>query len=412
MSTDSRHRDGLSVLNVVIATPKARGGAVRAGLQFGAHLDGQVSVNTMKMQGDYDDILADELGLKEPINQLPSHTFLRDICSRLINSDQNYSNALIWTKLNPPQNLQSYDLVHIHNAVPLAGMLSVAVHCWFAGVPYCVSTHGISKIPDLPESMEMPTPVALIFRLGFLQPYWWVLRNAAHLFALSERDAARLRRRFADQSISVLPNGVTPNPPSKDAADVVAERTSIASSTPLLLFVGKLLASKGVADLLTAYEQLDNSARLVLVGPLSDQRFADQIDEIDGAEHLGYVDQLLLDNIYQRADVFVFPTRSDVFPLVTLEAMAAQTPVVTTSVGGLSEQVTDQTGVLVPARSPERLAIEIDDLLADDERRALMGEQAFKRVQEHFSWERIAMQAAAEYDRIIRTTETRRTRSN
>lgn len=412
MSTDSHRRDGLSVLNVVIATPKARGGAVRAGLQFGAHLDKLVSVDTIKMQGDHDDVLAEEIELDEAINQLPSYTLFRDICRHIINSEQNYSNTLIWTKLDPPQNLQSYDLVHIHNAVPLGGMLSVAVHCWLADVPYCVTTHGISKIPDFPESMEMPTPVAFIFKLGFLQPYWWVLRNAAHLFALSERDAASLRRRFANQSISVLPNGITPNLPSKDAADVVSERTNISSSTPLLLFVGKLMASKGVADLFTAYEQLDNNARLVLVGPLTNQRFADRIEEIDGAEHLGYVDQSLLDKLYQRADVFVFPTRSDVFPLVTLEAMAAKTPVVTTTVGGLPEQVTNQIGVLVPARSPERLAIEIDDLLADDERRALMEEQALKRAQEHFSWESIATQAVAEYDRIIRATKTRRTRSN
>lgn len=393
--------DDLRVLQVVVGTPKSRMGGVRAGLLLGEYLSEYVSVDTVKMRGDHDETLVNELELDTGPHYIPTNTALRDVAKKLIGSDQNYSNALIWTRLNPPRELETYDVVHIHNAVPLGGMVRIALSCRICGVPYCVTTHGISKIPELPDQMEMPAPARLAFKIGFLRPYWWVLRNAAHLFALSEIDADVIREKLPESSVSISPNGVKPNPPEEDVSDVVESEAGISDDLPLLLFVGKLLPSKGIGDLLVAFDQLESEARLAVVGPIEHERFADRIEEIDGAEHLGYVEQSLLDSLYQRADLFVFPTRSDVFPLVTLEAMAAGTPIITTNVGGLPEQITDETGVLVEPQRPDELVLEIKALLADEERRHSMGTNAIARVRERFSWDSIAKKTAEQYDRIL-----------
>ncbi|WP_435196360.1 glycosyltransferase family 4 protein [Natronomonas sp. EA1] len=410
MSTESPRSNAPSILNVVVATPKARGGAIRAGLQFGEHLNRYLPTRTVKMRGKHDELLVEELSLSDGITPIPSNTGLRDICELAINSDENICNTFVWTRLNQPDPLKSYDFVHIHNAVPLWGMVSVALSCKAAGVPYCVTMHGISKIPELPESTNMSKPVKFMFENGFLRPYWWVLRNATHLFALSEGDAQTVRNRFPDQSVSVLPNGVSPNPPSANAQKTVAQEIDIAASTPLLLFVGKLIPGKGIEDLLTAFEQLDHQARLLIVGPCENPSYVERIDNNPAADYLGYVDQSRLDSLYQCADVFVFPTRSDVFPLVTLEAMAAQTPVITTEVGGLPEQITEETGILLSPQTPTELTNALDELLNDEQRRIEMGKNAIERVRRQYSWESIAERAASVYERLY--PELNVTRSN
>ncbi|WP_255150133.1 glycosyltransferase family 4 protein [Halorarius halobius] len=401
MENEARlNNQDISILNVIIGTPESRMGAVRAGLLFGEHLSDILAVDSVKMSGKYDEQTLRELSIDSPIYKIPSKTMLRDLFKYIIGSEHNYSNALIWTKLDPPKPLESYDFVHIHNAIPLAGMVSVALSCRAAGVPYCVTMHGISKIPELPESMGMSRPVKLAFQFGFLRPYWWVLKNATHLFALSEGDVKTVRQRFPNQSISILPNGVEPNPPQPDAPIIVADEFGIKSSTPILLFVGKLIPSKGIDDLLAAFERLNEDTRLLIVGPTENQSYVDRIKRMPHADYLGYVDQPLLDTLYQRADLFVFPTRSDVFPLVTLEAMAAQTPVVTTEVGGLPEQITDKTGILVPPESPTKLTAALEELLADEKLRSEMGTNAIARVREQFSWRSVVERAATEYKRM------------
>ena len=395
----------LRVLNVVIATPKDRAGAVRAGLALGDALRPYADVDTVKMRGDHDEELAAELN--DEMRAIPSRTVLRDVGQRLFDTAGNYENTLIWTRLSPPRPLETYDVVHIHNTVPLLGMVGVAARCKVAGVPYCVTTHGIGSIPELPESMAMGRVQRFVFRQCYLRPYLAVLEHAAHRFALSERDRAILDERFDPESTSVVPNGVHPNPPSSDAAATVESELGVSPTRPLVLFVGTLQRSKGVEDLLTAYERLETDCTLVVVGPAKDPSLVEQIEAHDGdVRYLGYTGAPLLPALYQRADVFAFPTHSDTFPLVVLEAMAAATPVVTTTVGGIPEQVTDGSGILVPPRDPERVAAGVDRLLTDDDLRATRGRRALAVVRERFSWDAVAERTARTYRDVLSKSDT------
>lgn len=391
--------DELTVLNVVVSSPDKRGGAIRAGLQLGDHLKSYADVDTVKMAGKYDELLAEELGLTGGFETTPSRTLLRNIGRAIVGSAGNYENTVVWTELSTPRPLGEYDVAHFHNAVPLWGLLSAAIRCRLASVPYVMTTHGISKIPDLPESMEMSGAQQFVFNLAFLRPYRWVLGNAEALFALSESDEQRLNEMLPTVPTTVVPNGVRLNL-DKPGTDLL--NFDLPSNRPLLFFVGKLITSKGIGDLLDAYEQLETECTLIVAGPPETEKYVERLEEFDqeNVRYLGYADQDVLEAFYRRADLFVFPTRSDVFPLVTLESLAAGTPVVSTTVGGIPEQITNETGILVPPERPDEIAGAVDELLNDDQRRASMSEAAIERAKTEYSWDGVARKTVNVYERI------------
>jgi glycosyltransferase involved in cell wall biosynthesis len=382
-----------AILNFIVSTPQNREGAVRAGLLLGQHLKSIVDVDIVKMAGDYDEELKDELDVE--FNTVQTRTWFRDLCNRLVDSPKNYANTFLWSDLETPRPLSEYDLIHIHNSVPLLGMSQIAVKARRCGTPYCITTHGISKVPELPDQMSMSPPARLAFRIGYLKPYFKILQCADHLFALSERDAEFIQKLFPEQSVSVTPNGVQPNS-SKDSFSV-----EIPVSNRYILFVGKIRESKGVPDLLSAYQNLDGDIQLVIAGPPQNNSLVRRLEETDGVEYLGYVEKDKLDCLYRNAELFVFPTRSDVFPLVTLEAMASGAPVITTNVGGLAEQITDNVGVRVPPESPSQLAKAIEDLLKEPTRRQNLSQNAKERVNNEFSWSAVANDVANKYEEIL-----------
>jgi glycosyltransferase involved in cell wall biosynthesis len=394
----------LRVLNVAMSTPELRaGGAERAGLQLGDHLAAYVDVDNAKMAAAHDADLVTELELTGALVTVPSRTWLRGLWNRVHSSSENYSNTVVWPDLRG-LDVGEYDLVHVHNSVPMAGMVRVALACKRRGVPYVVTTHEVSSISALPTSMEMSLLPRVAFEVAVHRPYWTVLRHARHLFALSEDDAARLRARLPGQSVSVVPNGVRLRPPAPDAADRVTERWGIPVDRRILLFVGQLSTSKGVGDLLAAYDALETECTLVVVGPVKEPAYRERLESYDDAHvrYLGYVGYPELGTLFQRADVFVFPTRSDVFPLVTLEAMAAGTAVVATTVGGIPDQLAGEAGVLVPPERPDRVAECVDQLLADDAYRASVAARGFERVEREYSWDGVARRVAETYETLCR----------
>lgn len=93
---------------------------------------------------------------------------------------------------------------------------------------------------------------------------------------------------------------------------------------------------------------------------------------------------------YQEADVFVFPSIFEAFPIPPIEAMAAGLPVVATSVGGTVESVRDgETGLLVPRADAGALTGAIERLVSDGASRATMGAAGRRRVFERFSWDSV-----------------------
>ncbi len=87
-------------------------------------------------------------------------------------------------------------------------------------------------------------------------------------------------------------------------------------------------------------------------------------------------------------DLYVHATKADNHPLAVLEALASGVPVVASRVGGIPEQLTEETGVLVEPGDPQSLAAAISGLLDDPDRRARMGSAAAADARARFSLDR------------------------
>jgi glycosyltransferase involved in cell wall biosynthesis len=95
-----------------------------------------------------------------------------------------------------------------------------------------------------------------------------------------------------------------------------------------------------------------------------------------------------LDRLMANADLFVQSSHTEGLPNVVLEAGACALPIVATAVGGTGEVLEDgREGVLVPPRRPAELAARIAGLLSDAAGARRMGEEARRRITEHFTFE-------------------------
>src|SRR2546428_12648941 len=99
----------------------------------------------------------------------------------------------------------------------------------------------------------------------------------------------------------------------------------------------------------------------------------------------------VLANLYKEAAVCASPSGYEPLGIISLEAMACETPVVATRVGGIKEVVvSEETGLLVPPGEPAKLGRAITRILEDPQPGAKMGMAGRRHVLRNFTWDRIA----------------------
>jgi glycosyltransferase involved in cell wall biosynthesis len=167
---------------------------------------------------------------------------------------------------------------------------------------------------------------------------------------------------------------------------------------PVILYVGVLSDSRGLVTLLDACALIaarDRDLRLQLVGTPESETFAALIKS--RAATPGLRGKVLLSGVltgaakadaYAGATVFCFPSQiaSESFGLVLVEAMTFALPVVATRCGGIPSVVEDgETGLLVPVRDPEALAVSLEAVLTNAALAARLGANGRRRYEERFT---------------------------
>jgi glycosyltransferase involved in cell wall biosynthesis len=108
---------------------------------------------------------------------------------------------------------------------------------------------------------------------------------------------------------------------------------------------------------------------------------------------LGYVSDDTIHDFYQLADIFVFPSLADTFPLVVLEAMSHGLAIVASRVGGVPFQLSEDCGILIEPGNAKALTAAIDLLIKSPQLRAAFGARAAQKVKTKFSWSSAATEA-------------------
>jgi glycosyltransferase involved in cell wall biosynthesis len=117
---------------------------------------------------------------------------------------------------------------------------------------------------------------------------------------------------------------------------------------------------------------------------------------------MGFVEDEILLRLQKCADVSVVPSLFEPFGIVALEAMAAKSPVVVSDIGGLSEIVDhDSTGLKAYPNNPDSLAWGITKILLDENYKNYIRDNAYRKVQEKYDWERIAEQTKRIYEAVL-----------
>ncbi|HUP18599.1 MAG TPA: glycosyltransferase family 4 protein [Gemmatimonadota bacterium] len=230
----------------------------------------------------------------------------------------------------------------------------------------------------------------------------WYCRRS-RLVAISESTRSMLAPYAGGAPIDVVPYGV----PFPDAA---AGGPRAPADPPVLLFVGRLVARKGVDRLLEALARVeDRPWRLEVIG-FGPEREALEVRarELGLTERVAFLGQVSDDALveaYRRATALVLPAtldrRSDTEGLgvVLLEAMACGVPVVATRMGGIVDVVVHgETGWLVEDEI-EGLERGVRRALEDPARAREMGEAGRARVREVFGWDKILDRLDAVYSR-------------
>ncbi len=234
------------------------------------------------------------------------------------------------------------------------------------------------------------------------------LENSDRVIAVSQGVKADIMESYniPEDKIRVIYNGVDlgtyKKVESKDTLKVYG------IEEPYLLFVGRLSRQKGITVLLDALKYLPEEILLVLCATSPDtQEFEDEVRERTlGRKNIIWIRKMLsrkeIVELYSHAHIFVCPSIYEPFGIINLEAMACQTPVVASRVGGIKEVITHgETGLLVEPDDPKELALAIESLLVDEDARVGMGHSGRRRVEEKFSWKAIAKETNTLYEELL-----------
>jgi len=220
------------------------------------------------------------------------------------------------------------------------------------------------------------------------------LEFADHVFCVSEALAERAGSLTDSAKVSVLANGADPSRYPTDHEDDIRAELNIDPETVVILFCGAYVEGKGIDEMIEALEDVPpDDVMFVFVGHLGPLR-GRLIRALNRSHHESYrvlwkVSPVALRRWYAVSDLYMLPSRSEGRPNTIYEAMASETAVVASAVGGIPEQVErGETGILIPPKRPSKLAEALNALIADDERRDEMGKNGRQRLEaEGWAWD-------------------------
>lgn len=329
-----------------------------------------------------------------------------------LNTDPRFGGALdaVYRSLAMAKDNLDASVVHAHTwYVQFAGFL--AKKLW--GIPFVLTTHSLE--PLRPWKVEQ---LGNAYHLSS-----WIENNglldADAVIAVSQdtrQDVLRYFPAVDPQKVHVIHNGIDLQQYNQTPAVDALVKRGVDPERPYVLFVGRITRQKGIIHLVNAIPQIDPSIQVVLCAGAPDtpeigREMAAGVAAVsENRPGVIWIREMLpredVIQFYSHAAVFCCPSVYEPFGIINLEAMACQTAVVASAVGGIPEVVVpEQTGLLVdlelkpgtfdpvdPTAFSAALAAGLNRVALDPQRRAALGQAGRRRVEDHFSWTAIARQ--------------------
>lgn len=243
------------------------------------------------------------------------------------------------------------DLVHCHTwYAQFAGIL--AKLCY--GTPLVLTTHSLE--PLRPWKREQ-------LGRGYDASSWiekTAIEMADAVIAVSEETKQDVLQYFNvdENKVSVIYNGIDLDEYNVTSDTSALEKYGVDKSQPYVLFVGRITRQKGIIHLVNAIKYIQPDTQIVLCAGAPDteeigREMKERVEQVQKtrknviwiAEMVSKKDVIQL---YSHAAVFCCPSIYEPFGIINIEAMACNTAVVASSVGGIKEVVTNETGILIP----------------------------------------------------------------
>jgi starch synthase len=310
------------------------------------------------------------------------------------------------------------DLVHSHTwYANLAGHLAGLLH----DIPHVVTAHSLE--PHRPWKAEQ-------LGGGYRLSSWTeqtAFEAADAVIAVSagmRRDTLDSYRNLDPDKVHVVKNGIDTTEFSPDPENDIVTSIGMNLDRASVVFVGRITRQKGLIHLVRAAEKLDPETKVVLLAGAPDtpeiaQEFNEAFAHLESTRgNVLWIQEMVprdhVRQVLSHATVFACPSVYEPLGIVNLEAMACETAVVASAVGGIPEVVVDGvTGSLVPydpakaddpaavAEFEEGLATKINELTRDSEKAGRFGRAGRQRCIEEFDWSKIAAETVDVYQRAI-----------
>jgi N-acetyl-alpha-D-glucosaminyl L-malate synthase BshA len=292
------------------------------------------------------------------------------------------------------------DVIHAHYAVPHATAAYLAREVLRFG--------GAAQVPRVATTLH-GTDITLVGAdPSFSQIVAFSIEQSDAVTAVSQslRTATRTELGVA-REIDVIPNFLDCSAYRRlPAAELRRRFVGSADETKVVVHVSNFRPVKRPDAVIRIFERIQRQipSRLLLVGDGPELPAA--LRTAQGLGVAGLVDAVGAQQdvvpLLSIADVFLLPSAQESFGLAALEAMACETPVVASNVGGLPEVIENGvSGVLHAAEDLEGMARSAVRLLSDAELHRRIASAAAQRVREHFCEERIVPMYEALYRSVL-----------
>ena len=261
---------------------------------------------------------------------------------------------------------------HIHSATPGPVGLSALAISRILNLPIVGTYH-----TALPQYAQYLTNDALMSDLMWKYTIWYY--DQMDLVLAPSRSTAEelVSKGLNPTKLRIMPRGVDKelfHPSRKNGS---LQKYCQSREETKLLYVGRVSKEKNLEILVNAYRKLSDlkrDLRLFIVGDGPYRKEMEKALEDTPTIFTGYVQGEELAEIYASADLFVFPSTTDTFGNVVLEAQASGVPVIVTDVGGPKENIIPgDTGAIIKGNDEEALFHGLIELLSDTQRLRTMG---------------------------------------